>query len=167
VAYRKGQRDLLVVVDHDSGRIIWCAPGKTTADLHAFFDALGEQRAGLIEAVSCHMSGGLPRRSIILRRRAEGLSAEQRGLIEQLAGDNRAVYEGWLLVDQLRGVDRAADPAQAANPAGAQDRRRGHLWAPALRARGPHALTSLAQHLNAIALGITNARLEGDELHRA
>lgn len=58
VAYRKGQRYLLVIVDHDSGRIVWCAPGTTTANLHAFCDALGDERAPRIEAVSCDMTGG-------------------------------------------------------------------------------------------------------------
>ena len=47
-----------MIVDHDTGRIVWCAPGKTTANLHAFFDALGSERAARIEAVSCDMTGG-------------------------------------------------------------------------------------------------------------
>ena len=46
----------------------------------------------------------------LLRRRAEGLSQEQRGLIEDLAETNERVYRGWLLVDQLRATYRAPDP---------------------------------------------------------
>lgn len=52
VSYRKGHRYLTVVVDHESGRLIWAVPGKDEAALDAFFDALGEERTGKIELVS-------------------------------------------------------------------------------------------------------------------
>ncbi len=44
-----------LVVDHDSGRLVWAAPGQdmaTLATLATFFDALGPQRSGLITHVS-------------------------------------------------------------------------------------------------------------------
>lgn len=52
ISYRKGQRYLTVVVDHDTGRLIWAAPGRNSATLHAFFDALGAERAALLTHVS-------------------------------------------------------------------------------------------------------------------
>lgn len=52
IAYKKGHRYLTVVVDHDTGRLVWAAPGKDAATLHAFFDQLGEQRAAAITHVS-------------------------------------------------------------------------------------------------------------------
>ena len=41
-----------MVVDHDSGRLVWAAPGRDTATLGRFFDALGAERAALITHVS-------------------------------------------------------------------------------------------------------------------
>ncbi|WP_230866159.1 transposase, partial [Mycobacterium canetti] len=43
---------LTVVVDHDSGRLVWAAPGHDKATLGLFFDALGAERAAQITHVS-------------------------------------------------------------------------------------------------------------------
>ena len=40
------------MVDHDSGRLMWAAPGRDMNTLRRFFDALGEQRCKLITHVS-------------------------------------------------------------------------------------------------------------------
>ena len=52
ISYRKGQKYITVVVDHDSGRLIWAAPGRDEATLHRFFDAVGEQRSKRLRRVS-------------------------------------------------------------------------------------------------------------------
>lgn len=52
IARRRGHRYLTVVVDHDTGRLVWAAPGRDSATLEAFFDALGEERAKLLTDVS-------------------------------------------------------------------------------------------------------------------
>jgi transposase len=52
VAYRKGHRYLTVVVDHDTGRLVWAGKGRDQAVVRAFFDALGEQRAKQLTHVS-------------------------------------------------------------------------------------------------------------------
>ncbi|MGC1909058.1 MAG: ISL3 family transposase [Candidatus Dormiibacterota bacterium] len=52
ISYRKGQKYITVVVDHDSGRLVWAAPGRDEATLHRFFDALGEQRCRRLRRVS-------------------------------------------------------------------------------------------------------------------
>ena len=57
ISYRRGQRYLTSVVDHDSGAIVWCSPGRNAATLQAFFDELGPQRRASIRAVSIDMSG--------------------------------------------------------------------------------------------------------------
>jgi len=57
ISHRKGQRYLTVVVDHDTGRLIWAAPGRDKATVEAFFDALGEKRAKRLKLVSCDMAG--------------------------------------------------------------------------------------------------------------
>jgi transposase len=52
ISYRKGQRYLLVVVDHDTGRLVWAGKDRTEATLRAFFDALGSDRAKQLTHVS-------------------------------------------------------------------------------------------------------------------
>jgi transposase len=52
ISYKKGHRFLTVVVDHDTGRLVWAAPGRDEATLEAFFDALGEARCAAITQVS-------------------------------------------------------------------------------------------------------------------
>ena len=52
ISYRRGQQYLTVVVDHDSGRLVWAAPGNTAATLRSFFDALGPERSATITHVS-------------------------------------------------------------------------------------------------------------------
>ena len=52
ISYKRGERFLTVVVDHDTGRLVWAAPGRDDATLQAFFDALGDQRCALITHVS-------------------------------------------------------------------------------------------------------------------
>jgi transposase len=52
ISYRRGQLFLVVVVDHDSGRLVWAAPGRSEATVQAFFDALGQDRCERITHVS-------------------------------------------------------------------------------------------------------------------
>jgi transposase len=56
ISHRKGQRYLTVVVDHDTGRLVWAAAGRDRKSVEAFFDALGERRCKQIELVSCDMA---------------------------------------------------------------------------------------------------------------
>ena len=52
ISYRKGHRYLTVVVDHDTGRLVWAAPGRTKATLTKFFNELGKSRTLKIRLVS-------------------------------------------------------------------------------------------------------------------
>jgi transposase len=52
MAHRKGHRYITAVTDHDTGRLIWAAPGRDQATVEAFFDALGPERAALVTHVS-------------------------------------------------------------------------------------------------------------------
>jgi transposase len=52
IAHRKGHRYLLVVVDHDTGRLVWAAPGRDSATLERFFDDLGTKRARQLRHVT-------------------------------------------------------------------------------------------------------------------
>jgi transposase len=210
VSYRKGRRYLLCVVCHDTGRIVWAAPGKSRAVLNAFFDELGEERCARLEAVSADMHGAWaevihararnalvctdpfhvvraagealetlrrqdwqrlrkedPERAVwlkgtrfVLRRRAGSLSEGERTLVEELAATNERVYRGWLLVDQLRAVYQAADAQEATLLLDEWLRAaRASVLVPFVR-----VARTLAEHregiVNAIALGLSNARLE-------
>jgi len=52
VSYRKGHRYLTVVVDHDSGRLLWASDGHSETTLRRFFDLLGETRSKALRLVS-------------------------------------------------------------------------------------------------------------------
>jgi transposase len=52
VSYRKGQKFLTVVVDHDTGRLVWARPGRDSKTLGVFFDELGEVRSAQLTHVS-------------------------------------------------------------------------------------------------------------------
>ena len=55
-ALARHHRYLTSVADHQTGAIVWCAPGRNSATLQAFFDELGDHKAS-IDAVSIDMSG--------------------------------------------------------------------------------------------------------------
>ena len=57
ISHRKGQRYLTVVVDHNTGRLVWAAAGRDRKTVEAFFDQLGQTRCKQIELVSCDMAG--------------------------------------------------------------------------------------------------------------
>jgi len=52
ISYKRHHKYLTVVVDHDSGRLVWAAPGRDTKTLRRFFDALGAERCAQITHVS-------------------------------------------------------------------------------------------------------------------
>ena len=66
ISYKRGHRYLIVVVDHDTGRLVWAGPGRSEAALDVFFDELGEQRAAEITHVSADMADWIAR--VVARR---------------------------------------------------------------------------------------------------
>jgi len=52
ISYKRGHKYLTVVVDHDSGRLVWAAPGRDRATLRSFFDVLGPERSAQLTHVS-------------------------------------------------------------------------------------------------------------------
>ena len=52
ISYKRGYRYITVVVDHDTGRLVWAAPGRDRATLRTFFDQLGPERSAAITHVS-------------------------------------------------------------------------------------------------------------------
>lgn len=55
ISYKRGHKYLTVVVDHDTGRLLWAEPGKDRPTLHRFFDALEASGAGRCAQIS-HVS---------------------------------------------------------------------------------------------------------------
>jgi transposase len=52
ISYKRGYQYLTVVVDHDTGRLIWAAPGRDRATLRTFFDELGPERSAALTHIS-------------------------------------------------------------------------------------------------------------------
>jgi len=52
ISYRRGHKYLMVVVDHDTGRLVWAKAGHDRPTLQEFFDLLGPQRASRIKLIS-------------------------------------------------------------------------------------------------------------------
>jgi len=52
MAHRRGHRYITVVVDHDTGRLVWARKGRDSKVVHGFLDDLGEERARQLTHVS-------------------------------------------------------------------------------------------------------------------
>ena len=61
ISYKRGHRYLTVVVDHDTGRLVWAAPGRDEATLNQFFTLLGPDRCALIRQVSADAADWIAR----------------------------------------------------------------------------------------------------------
>jgi len=57
LSYRRHHEYITVVVDHESGRVVWAAEGKSADTLKQFFEALGAERCAKLEAVTIDLSG--------------------------------------------------------------------------------------------------------------
>jgi transposase len=56
ISYRRGQRYLTIVANHDTGTVVWVDKDRTKDSFGRFFDAVGDERAQRIEAVTCDAS---------------------------------------------------------------------------------------------------------------
>lgn len=164
VSYRKGQRYIMRVVDHDTGRQVWAGEGRNQKTVERFFDTLGEQRCGLLTHVTADgaewihdvVRAKAPKAKICLdpfhvvlwatkaldelRRRVQGelrragrtkqaaslkgsrwallrnlleLNRDQKETMAGIQRDNKILYRGYLLKEQLRHVF-SADTVSAA-----------------------------------------------------
>ena len=52
ISFRRGHKYLMIVVDHDTGRLVWAAEGHDRKTLQQFFDLLGPERCARIRLVS-------------------------------------------------------------------------------------------------------------------
>ena len=86
ISHRKGHRYLVVVVDHDTGRLVWAAPGRDEATVGRFFDVLGKERAARLTHVSADAASWIA--GVVATRAPQAV----------------------LCVDPLRGIPRVTDP---------------------------------------------------------
>lgn len=110
LSYRKGHKYLTVVVDHDSGRLVWMAPGRDKATVHWFFDELGAERSSALELVSADGAAWIDE---VVRERApqatrcmdpfhvvqwatSALDAVRRAVWNQLRGEDKPEHAGQL-----------------------------------------------------------------------
>lgn len=56
ISYGRPKKFLTVVVDHERGRVVWAAEGKSSETLGQFFQRLGAERSSRIEVVTMDMS---------------------------------------------------------------------------------------------------------------
>ena len=142
ISYKRNHHYLTVVVDHDTGRLVWAGPGKDDATIHRFFDALGEERAARITHVSADMAPTIAR---VVAARApnalrcadpfhvvawatEALDAERRRAWNQAPGRRRT--DPFTRQGQAVGQARAVKNARYAlwkNPEQLTDRQRHQL----------------------------------------
>jgi transposase len=61
LSFRKGQRYITVVVDHDTGRLVWAREGRDKKTVLAFFDELRAERAARIRLVSSDLGEWITR----------------------------------------------------------------------------------------------------------
>ena len=66
ISYRRGQLFVTVVVDHDTGHLVWAHQGRDRATLHGFFDDLGATRAEQITHVSADSASWI--REVVTKR---------------------------------------------------------------------------------------------------
>ena len=52
ISYKRHHKYLTIVVDHDTGRLVWAAPGRDAATVRSFFDLLGAERSAKITHVT-------------------------------------------------------------------------------------------------------------------
>jgi transposase len=61
ISYRRGQRYLTVVIDHDTGRVVWVGESRSEAAVEAFFTALGPERTARLTHISTDAAGWMTR----------------------------------------------------------------------------------------------------------
>jgi transposase len=76
ISYKRGYKYLTVVVDHDTGRLVWAAAGRDEATLERFFDALGPERCARISHVSADAADWIAR--VVARRCPQALQCADR-----------------------------------------------------------------------------------------
>lgn len=121
ISYRRGHRYLVVVVDHDSRRLVWARADKGKATVHAFFDDLGTERAQALTHITSDSAAWIA--DPVKQRAPRAVHCADPFHVVRWAGEalNLTRREVWNAVRPRRGRNRPA--------AGAAIPMRKVLWA--------------------------------------
>ena len=140
ISYKRGHRYLIVVVDHDTGALVWAGPGRNDAALNVFFDQLGEQRCAELTHISADMADWIARvvakRAPNAVRCADPFHVVAWG-IDALDVERRRAWNA--AAGRLRTGTRPRN-ARSTGPAARSKRARYALW------KNPQDLTERQQH---------------------
>jgi transposase len=112
VSFRRGQRYLTIVVDHETARVVWAQEGRDEATLECFFDRLGPVRARREVWNEARRSGQtalaheLKGARYALWKNPEDLTRRQSAKLADIARTNKPLYRAYLLKEQLREIFR-------------------------------------------------------------
>ena len=106
-SYRKRHHYLTVVLDHDTGKVVWAAKGKNAETLCTFFDLIGPEQCAGIQLVTIDMSAAYEK--AITDRLPNATIIFDRFHVQQLS--TNAVEE--VRRDQQRKRRTAGDPDEA------------------------------------------------------
>lgn len=135
ISYKRGHRYLIVVVDHDTGTLVWAGPGRNDTALEVFFDELGAERAALLTHVSADMADWIAR--VVAKRAPNAVRCADPFHVVQWA-------IGALDVERRRAWNQAAGRRRVTN----SPYRRGHATGTSLGiARSRYALWKNPQDL--------------------
>jgi transposase len=129
ISYKRGHRYLTVVVDHDTGRLVWAAAGRDEATLGSFFDLLGEERCAEITHVSADSAPWIAR--VVTERCPDAIQCADPFHVVAWATDALDVVrrEAWNAASGRRRVDPATGRfGMADGAARAIKRARYALW---------------------------------------
>lgn len=114
ISYRRHHKYLTVVVNHDTGSVVWSAEGKSSKTLHRFFELLGPERLKSLEIVSMDMSAAyqkavreaLPHAEVVFDRfhvarlAQQALEEVRRDQMRELEAEERKALKGsrWALL---------------------------------------------------------------------
>jgi len=114
ISYKRGHRYITVVVDHDSGRLVWAAPGRDEATLRGFFDLLGTERCTAVTHVSADAAEWVAK--VVAQRCPQALRCADPFHVVAWATDALDVVrrEAWNAASGRRRVHTATGRPQAA-----------------------------------------------------
>lgn len=164
ISYKKGHKYLIVVVDHDTGALLWAAPGRDKATVEAFFELLGPDRCAAITHVSADGADFID--SVVAARCPNAVRVADPFHIVKWATDalDEVRREAW---NQARRLARSEPKRARGRPRDDAPARPGHQRATALKGarfalwKNPENLTDL-QHTQLAWIAATDPRL-----HRA
>jgi transposase len=111
ISFRRGHKYLTIVVDHDSGRLLWAAEGRDTKTLDGFFDALGAERAARLTHVTADAAEWIA--TVVARRAPHAIRCADAFHIVAWATDALDVVRRQVWNDARGGKGRASEASKA------------------------------------------------------